>query len=199
MAPLTQTTLKASASSSCCAGIGGNLYLDVDGVLADFATAAYFRMNKTPPPVGSKPEWDIPKVCGVSGDEFWRKIDIYTFWRYLKPYPGAAKFARSLKNVVLCTRSGPSPEFATARMEWIDEYIGEYPTIIIRGRKATKSWLANPDCILVDDKPEEVEGFMDAGGNSVLVRRPWNTTDKDVSYDKVNYDEVMADIATCIL
>ena len=192
MAHSIRKTSKPLVSTSSPTG-SGRVFLDVDGVLADFCSAAYFRCNCMLPPVGNDPTWNIPEVCGITEEQFWQKVDLYTVWRYLRPYPGCREFVARLGNVTLCTKSGPSPEFATARMEWIDEHIGKYPVIILRGN-VSKGIFAGPGRLLIDDNPAFVKEFTDAGGEAVLVKRPWNSTSLKLSYEKVDYDSLFREI-----
>ena len=38
----------------------------------------------------------------------------------------------------------------------------------------SKAQLARPDTLLIDDKDENIAEFVAAGGQGILVNRPWN-------------------------
>jgi 5'(3')-deoxyribonucleotidase len=178
------------------------ILMDVDGVLADFyqpAAAAhgvpYLALDGAWP----RGTWDIASQLGITPEQFWHKIDTEDFWRGLRPYPGAQEFlayCASVLNghIVLCTKCGPSPVFGSARIAWADEHFPGYPVVIVRG--ASKALMARSDAVLLDDHPETIRDFNDAGGLGVLVERPWNEPpcglNRTTSYSRVDYPATLA-------
>ena len=67
----------------------------------------------------------------------------------------------------------PNPGSCTGKALWVQSHLPEYSKRFIIST-APKSLLAKPDTLLIDDKDENVEEFVKAGGYGILVNRPWN-------------------------
>jgi len=67
----------------------------------------------------------------------------------------------------------PNPESYTGKALWVQKHLPEYSKRLIV-TPVPKSEFAHRDILLIDDKDENVEGFVKAGGNAILVPRPWN-------------------------
>lgn len=155
------------------------VFLDVDGVLVSFRKGIYDAFNKPYEYSKMSDKWvfwdDWPEVtfemvnaaCTI---EFWRNLewmfDGHDILRSLFP-----KF--ELEQIYLLTTPMPNPESATGRWMWILEYLPAYyeRTII---SPAPKFLLARPDRLLIDDKDENVDEFIAAGGQGLLVPRSYN-------------------------
>lgn len=150
------------------------ILLDMDGVIADFNTAAlrvHGMTGKYHPPG----EWDIAKVMGITSVQFWVPVDTYEFWRTkVRPYAGAKQFYDELQKrapVVIATAPSMSPDSLKAKLEWLREFID--PNVeYMMGRK--KSLMTSSGNLLIDDSDANVESFVCAGGEALLMPRLWN-------------------------
>jgi len=150
------------------------VFLDLDGVLANFDKAACPILNVSYPP--SDWHWDkgildgfrkVDEKCNI---DFWINLDwmldgkeiLQVVESYFEP-----------KNIYLLTAPMLNPGSGTGKMLWVKNHLPQYYEQLIITR-APKHLLAKPDTLLIDDKDENVEGFWDAGGKAILVPRHWN-------------------------
>ena len=63
--------------------------------------------------------------------------------------------------------------WVVGKINWIDKNMPEYSRRYLIG--PAKQFCAGPDSILVDDSNKNIEDFAEAGGNVILVPRPWNS------------------------
>lgn len=160
------------------------IFLDIDGVLADFRKGVHDAFNKPYFYSTLTSKWyfwdDWPDVSSKMVDaictmEFWIELSwmydgqdiLREVTKYFKP-----------EQVYLLTTPMSNVESPTGKWIWVKNNIPKYykRTIIAQ---APKSLLAKPDCLLIDDKDENVEKFIAAGGDAILVPRPWNKLHKD--------------------
>lgn len=156
--------------------------LDLDGVLADFISAA-FVVHGVDPVAGlaawPKGEYSVETVLGITAKEFWTKIqDAAGFWENLKPTPdcfeiiAAAEKRFGQENVCVLTSPPSDPSAAAGKMRWIAEYMPAYRRRFLIG--PAKEFCASPSSVLVDDSEKNTDKFVAAGGRVVLVPQPWN-------------------------
>lgn len=92
-----------------------HIYIDMDGVLADFCGAA-FRCHGHNYDHDTYPrnEWEIAKVLGVTMDEFWKPIDDagIEYWANLEPLSWAADLLKLCEGVCK-SREAPLPKSQT--------------------------------------------------------------------------------------
>ena len=172
------------------------VFLDMDGVLVDFARPA-FKLHgidyiNYPPNFG----WDIIGAINsvsphpISELEFWGKMDEY-FWatlpktRLCDRLVTAAIDYFEIENVIILT-SGGSPEAACGKLRWIKHNLPIGMDVLIG---ASKHLLAGPSAILIDDCDAQVNKFREFGGEAILVPRPWNS-----SYARESADEYVLNV-----
>lgn len=157
------------------------VYLDLDGVITDFVGGvckAFGKVNPYPKETRDYSFWnawpEIPfkDVDAICNQEFWHNLEWVDDGRdTLRAIMGTL----GLENVYLVTMPMPNLESASGKMMWINDnlpiYLGQ---TIITTKDVSKSLLAKPDTLLIDDKDENVDGFREAGGKALLVPRPWN-------------------------
>lgn len=168
--------------------IKGTVFVDIDGVLADFIRPAFahlgvcLREERVYP---SEAGWDCVKAFNmlastlISSDDFWNSFNRHDFWASLPVYDYACPLLEYLgeavgrSNVMLATSATLSPASVSGKMEWIQKNL---PTWIRRqyfiGSK--KHFLAAPRRVLIDDSLDNCKAFKQHGGNAILVPRPWN-------------------------
>lgn len=153
------------------------IFLDVDGVLADFTSPLLRFFDSNVP--DDDLEWELWKSIGVTESEFVEAVAAPGFFRRLPVYEGAWEFfdrLREMAPVTFCTAVFPSETSFSDRFNWLvdNEFLapGQRGGFVIT---AEKHLLASPDRILIDDCEENVNRFREAGGRAILFPRPWNS------------------------
>jgi 5'(3')-deoxyribonucleotidase len=156
------------------------IFLDVDGVLADFAGAAARLHGRTQPldswwPRGA---YSMAAVLNISGDEFWAPINAAgsDFWRDLEVLPHFEAMIAALhpRRFTLLTSPSREPSCLQGKLEWIHKVFGsKFRDYVITPRKHL---LAHPLCgaILIDDLPSNCHDFEMAGGEAILFPTLYN-------------------------
>ncbi len=142
------------------------IYLDMDGVLADFHGRYVELFGKTPADARDNKEFS-PHWKHFCTTEQFKTLD---FW------PGAEKlleFIRSLPVTVEILTSSGGMKFhdSVARQKriWLRDRNIHYFANVVSGRKQ-KSKYASEYTILVDDTDDVIDGFNAAGGHGILHR-----------------------------
>lgn len=133
------------------------IFLDLDGVIADFKTHITTQ-NKL------KPDGEID----------WYALD-YQWWATMPAFKGARAFYDKLRTwapVKFLTKPVLNEGCFSGKAAWIKSFVPE------RGRWAledliilpgdTKHLLARPDRILIDDRENNIETWREAGGIGIL-------------------------------
>lgn len=157
------------------------IFLDMDGVLTDFTGDVMRLFGREYNPEEHIGSWDIDDVLDISADELWRKIDEQgsKFWSEMTPLPRAFalyELVRSYADVIITTTPSEHSSSAAGKLEWLDRHFRP------SGRRAFRKYmlcvekhhLAGPGCVLIDDKNENCERFVAAGGQAILFPQPWN-------------------------
>jgi hypothetical protein len=138
------------------------LYLDLDGVMADFD--AHF-----------------PAVFGLdhrsmADDAMWQTINAHpSYFRDMPPCPGAVEFFRliePLAPIVLtaCPRTNYA-NAATQKRAWVYEHLGSQVTVLpVMGGHNKPLFMHAPGDILIDDFEKNTKAWSAAGGASILHR-----------------------------
>lgn len=157
------------------------LYLDVDGVLADFAGSAircfgrdpqeYYNLHPAP--------WMIFEWLEISRREFWGLIDSHGegFWVNLKPYPWTQSLLKLLEDyfhdIFFLTAHADAPHCLSGKLKWLSHLMGENCADRV-GFVRDKWRLANSGCVLLDDNHPNCRSFELHGGKSILFPQAWN-------------------------
>mgnify|MGYP002625225929 FL=1 len=153
------------------------IYLDMDGVLCDFVSAAMAVFGHEYNPQTWPPrQWDIAPIVGVDTVTFWQRINQLgeDFWTYLQPYPwmrdlvdAVSEFARP----IILTSPSRSPHCLSGKRQWlINNGLGDLQAAYT----PLKHHLAAPGRILIDDSASNGRKFEEAGGEVILFPQPWN-------------------------
>lgn len=130
------------------------LYIDLDGVLADFATAYAAITGERPDTKLDNVDWE--KVIAVPG--FYTKLppmpDMLALWEHVKDWPDVVVLTGVPKKV---------PEAAADKRAWVTKYLGEHVKVIACF-SAEKALYAKPGDILVDDWEKYRAKWLAAGG-----------------------------------
>ena len=137
-----------------------HLFLDVDGVLADFDAHVAAMFEASPRELGDDRLW--PLVEGLA--EFWTSIPLKA---------GAMDIwavARKHDPIFLtgCPRTG-FDRAAAHKREWLRRHFGEVPVITCFSRDKARH-LKAPGDILVDDRIANIKRWEKAGGRGIWYR-----------------------------
>lgn len=136
------------------------IYLDMDGVVANFAKAACeahnFPYEEYPPE-----EWHMEKVFGCSMSQFWRPINQPGFWENLEKFPWSDQLVGMCGNFTFLSSPANSPHCWGGKMIWVQKYYPGTP-LILRSDK----WAVYRDGdLLIDDREDTCDKWP---GESIL-------------------------------
>lgn len=149
-------------------------WLDLDGVLVD-ASRGFAEVFKVPFPAHGMVEHDwILRAAGVTASEFMTRMDELpaSFWRELRPLPWTADLVQFLDlrfgawNTV--SHAVWSPACWQGKAEWVRRHLGRdhLSRLHLVGYGSTKSSLASPGAVLVDDRRENCVEWEAVGGKA---------------------------------
>ena len=160
-----------------------HIFLDLDGVLADFFHPALARPGRadlaTAWPRGVR---DMAETMGLTWEAFWAPLvaEGPAFWADLPPLPwmeGLLAAVDDLAPWTVLTRPHPEPACVAGKLAWMNRHLAPRK----RGRHfedfvltRSKRLLAAPGRVLVDDSAGMVASFRNAGGEAVLFPQVWN-------------------------
>lgn len=137
------------------------LYLDLDGVFADFDGRVKLLTGKNPHELG-KDLWKI-----ISRDkEFFASLELMKdaeyLWEYCKQY-----------NPTFLTGAPSSQRMRDQKQEWTADKFGVYDTIVLpkRDKLLYSGWKK----VLVDDTQENIHAWVQKGGVGIHHRDVWET------------------------
>lgn len=156
------------------------IFLDLDGVLADFVQGAVeLHGYDSDPygPVANRGRWDLEKIIGIPEQDFFSPMG-YDFWANLKPLPWAWQLMDIVnetfgeENVAIMTSPVPRDGCIDGKRAWIKKHLPNIGTRVFFGKH---KWLcANPHALLIDDYPKNVNRFRRNGGQGLLFPAKWN-------------------------
>ncbi|MCC7423578.1 MAG: hypothetical protein IT428_25185 [Planctomycetaceae bacterium] len=155
-----------------------HIFLDMDGVLVDFISAAVrlhghgHRLAEWPTGI-----WEDHSVLGLTPADFWGPIETHgaKFWAELEPYPWALELYEQLREIAPVTiASSPNqdPHCLEGKVQWLQKRFGRRFRDFLIG--PPKHLMARPGTVLVDDSPRMIREFNAAGGRGILFPQPWN-------------------------
>jgi len=166
------------------------VFLDLDDVLNQFVPYVLWRLGCMEEPYSyekypKESGWNI--VDAANRLQYYRKFTIESFWgsvtREMWANVPKTDFCDELiacsanyvgkENVFILTAPTLDPDCLAGKLEWIQRYC---PSWIQRQYLIgpPKYLCAKPDTLLIDDRVENVDCFREAGGQGMLVPRPWN-------------------------
>lgn len=155
------------------------LFLDLDGVIVDFVAGAFRAHGRRPPPPLDV-RWGFPAQMGFTGTDdpaFWAPLG-HDFWANLpwtaegRAVVAAAEAAYGEHHVAVMTSPCDTPGSVEGKVAWVRREMPRYARRLFVG--PAKHLAAGPGKLLVDDHGPNCERFAAAGGESLLVPRPWN-------------------------
>jgi len=155
-------------------------FIDMDGVLVDFVSAACKAHNR-PNPYDDKVNYgvfEMDKIWGMIQQEFWEPLNDPGFWELMDKLPDADNIiewacrAFSTQRVAILTAPSLGLRCVNEKRNWVRR---NYPQlvdqIIFTG---AKQFLAHNTALLIDDRDKNVDDFQCAGGVALLYPRLWN-------------------------
>ena len=132
------------------------VYCDMDGVLVDFERGYNELTGKQTPGVDSTyNKEDFWGAITKEGAKFWANLnwmsDGKQLWSYIKQY-----------NPELLTAPSREESSRTGKLAWVDKNIPN--THVIFKQAKDKKDLAEPNAILIDDRKDNIQQWIDAGG-----------------------------------
>lgn len=152
--------------------------LDMDGVLVDFVKGVHevFNVSYKCDDATRYDFWEdwniiVPRSCV---DE---KCDV-SFWENLNWTQDGHEILHLIEDnfssIYLISQPMHNSGSWTGKRLWIDHNLPNYIDKLIV-TEVPKKVFASPDTLLIDDKDENVDEFIHAGGQAILVPRPWNS------------------------
>ena len=175
------------------------IYLDMDGVLADFFTPALQLCEVDRLPATRPLEYNIvpwinavreeDSLVTLTDKEVWDRIAQHPgFWQTLPKYEWADELIDFLSySAELHIVSWPQPYSScyAEKFAWLrDNVKRQLPLILMKD----KHLLAKPNTCLIDDCPSNATKFIDCGGYAMQFPQPWNKNhdvQQRISYVKV--------------
>lgn len=177
------------------------LFLDMDGVIADFVGGASKKFDRQNPYLdptirGSDWYWKVEKLLGFECPaDFWNHLD-YNFWRNLPKYPDADAVIEVCRlhfsTIVFLTSPCHTLGCCDGKIDWAKEHYADIPLILTRSVKGSpppKNAVAGSNKFLIDDWDDNVDAFEKFGGTAFLVPRPWNKIGHKVKEVYQSYTE----------
>jgi len=159
------------------------IFLDIDGVLANFCSGAFRAHNKVWTPDLPK-NWNFYKAWGMTTDEFWAPLENEEFWHNLHYFWWTKvlyeKCTQLCEDVIFSTTPCKSPYCAVGKLKWMKDLIKHEPDPSEYFLGSQKHLLAGQDRILIDDYDCNCEEFENSGGHALLWPQPWNTANYDI-------------------
>ena len=165
------------------------IFLDVDGVLADFVGGTLACMKSQaqagqPTPCWPPTEWPPQSWnaaidnFGLTVDEFWKRIENREgFWDDLAVCPLAESLLAMCReycpNVRFLTAPCHDPESAAAKIRWLRRF-ADAPQLMDWHLSVDKQFNAGPGRILIDDNEKNCAAWEAAGGHAIIYPQPWN-------------------------
>lgn len=166
------------------------IYLDVDGVLANFVGATAELFGFDPSVVDC---WDYYPRINMTERSFWDGVKDAgsDFWKTIRPYEWLGELYRDCCRrgpVTLLTAPPPRTDIRGAmiagRVDWIHQQFGDDFRDYFVG--CPKERLAAADAVLVDDSESNCKKFAAAGGRVILFPQPWNAN-RTIIEDRLSF------------
>ena len=142
------------------------LYVDLDGVLADLHTEIERVLDIKITMSGGDTDWD-------NADEIWRRLQELgePDFSKLKKLPDADKLWNYVikHNPSVLTATGrPAEENAQEKVVWVKTNLTGYKDIHTVVASRLKAQFATPESILIDDRMKSIGPWRQAGGIGIL-------------------------------
>lgn len=150
------------------------IFLDIDGVLADFVGGAA-RLHRAD--ASTVRTWNFYEQWGLTSADFWGAMD-YDFWVNLPltieahAIVDCCERAVGSGSICLLTARLENPGGMEGARDWVRRHFPQFGRRLLLG--PAKEFCASPSSLLVDDSDNNCGAFVLAGGAACLLPRPWN-------------------------
>lgn len=161
------------------------VYLDCDGVYADFITGILKALDY---PYGGIDTWkwgrvfDIFPLIGTDWEKASKLCDS-AFWANL-PWTSDGKeiykevFTRfRVHETMVLTKPMDNDGSYTGKAQWVTEHMPALRQRLVPTHISKSEFAYDFNCLLIDDSQANIDAFIVAGGAGILVPRPWNQND----------------------
>ena len=159
------------------------VFIDMDGVVADYRAAALAAVRRLyfGGDIGEDPGpgYDLWGPLGLTEDEFFEcQTEDPNFWADIPVYPGAREWVAEIDALArgdVWFLSAPSrhPQCHSGKACWLLRELGVKMDRLVVTK--SKFLLArHRGDILVDDLPQNLVHWREAGGTPIRFRQPWN-------------------------
>jgi len=152
------------------------IYLDLDGVLADWTGAVCDWAGKPRTPWLS---WHYHLNLGITDEELHDYMRCVSFWQDLKPLKKGMSLLNGLIDeygpdaITIATTAFTHGNSLYGKNEWTERNLKWKCDKVIYIKD--KGRLAHQNAVLIDDGVHQIESFQKRGGHGILYKRPWNT------------------------
>ena len=151
------------------------VYVDLDGVLADFIHGLNNLLNKdyseekyNSNPKYRKEMWDAVNEYSRKGGKLWAELklmsDAKELWDYVEKY-----------NPEILSSCGGDDGARKQKPIWVEQHFGKNIKVNIVDKSILKYKHATPDSILIDDSKKSIDPWVAAGGIGILHTSTKNT------------------------
>lgn len=161
------------------------VYLDCDGVYADFLTGILAALDY---PYEGIDKWPWGRIFDIFPliDTDWAKASKLcdaAFWENLPWTTDGRDIREEVFNrfmpteTMLLTKPMDNDESYTGKAHWVSEHMPELRRRLVTTHIPKSEFAHDRNCLLIDDNQNNIDCFVAAGGAGILVPRPWNQND----------------------
>ena len=177
------------------------IFLDMDDVLNRWSSACFAKFYGAPPPSSffngyfERHGYDVlgavNELCStqMSKQTFWDSFP-REFWANVPVSDEAMILIGLCEQLVgkdhVCILTAPTldPDCLAGKLEWIHRFMPKWlHRQFLVG--SCKQFCAHPEALLIDDADKNVDRFREWGGHAILVPRPWNTLNAELTLPHV--------------
>lgn len=176
------------------------IYIDIDGVLADFVGAVLSMHKSYSYDEITQP--DMAAILKISPDKFWAQIDMWggAFWENLQLLPNAKALVEKCRELAnhVCFLTSPSLDVNSrlGKIRWVENHFGRVDVCFSSTGK--QHYAVGPRTLLLDDFDKNVDGFRAAGGFALLAPRPWNSNRDGTFVEDPVYNSIVHPLQTLL-
>jgi 5'(3')-deoxyribonucleotidase len=149
------------------------IYMDLDGVVADFNKMVVKLTGKSAQELDDAGElWDVLLDQHSKGFKIWGDLDLMPdakkLWNYIKKY-----------DVTVLTSTGSTlhKDGKKEKKDWVRKHFG-LKDIIATTSGSKKAMYAEPNAILIDDMAKNIDKWKSAGGIGIIHTSATNTINR---------------------
>lgn len=155
------------------------IFCDLDGVIIDFNQGYKDLTNITLDKSEHRSDSKFWEPIEKAGYDFWANLkwmsDGHILWNFISPY-----------NPTILSAPSRQVESRIGKHDWVNRELPGTP-LILRSAKHKKDFAA-PDAILIDDRPENIEGWIQEGGKGILHTSAEETINELIK--KYNFNDI---------